>query len=106
MEILVEKLGCPPSTIPKYAVVLHLSRNKRIIPRASVIQVLLSKGLVKREKLLGAFKLSEKDFLRRFVFCHELEANELLELYRSKLDLAREGETGKVLRYGYGLKHL
>ncbi|KAI9075862.1 hypothetical protein K1719_042142 [Acacia pycnantha] len=98
MEILVEKLGCPPSTIPKYAVVLLLSRNKRIIPRASVIQVLLSKGLVKREKLLGAFKLSEKDFLRRFVFCHELEANELLELYRSKLDLAREGETGKVLR--------
>ncbi|KAI9075893.1 hypothetical protein K1719_042173 [Acacia pycnantha] len=58
MDILVDKLGCPPSTIPQYAVVLSLSTDKRIIPRAAVLQVLLSKGLVRKKSLLSMFVFS------------------------------------------------
>ncbi|XP_028755400.1 uncharacterized protein LOC114714795 [Neltuma alba] len=89
MTILVQKLGCPPSTIPTYAVVLSLSLNRRIVPRASVIQVLLSKGLVKKERLLSIFLYTERVFLRRLVISHEEECSELLKLYQAELDLAR-----------------
>ncbi|KAI9075898.1 hypothetical protein K1719_042178 [Acacia pycnantha] len=85
MEILVDKLGCPPSTIPKYAVVLTLSIIKRIIPRASVFQVLLTKGLVKKESLLSIFVCTERDFLKRFIRGHDDQGCKLLKYYQAKL---------------------
>ncbi|KAK4255967.1 hypothetical protein QN277_008890 [Acacia crassicarpa] len=89
-EFLVNQLGCNPSNIIKYASVLGYSLKKRIVPRAAVLQVLLSKGLMKSETFLVNFMHTEKDFLRRFVLCHGQQvANELLELYRTKLDQAR-----------------
>ncbi|KAI9075869.1 hypothetical protein K1719_042149 [Acacia pycnantha] len=89
-EFFVNQLGCNPSSIIKYTSVLGYSLKKRIVPRAAVLQVLLSKGLMKSETFLVNFMLTEKDFLRRFVLCHGQEvANELLELYRTKLDQAR-----------------
>ncbi|KAI9075861.1 hypothetical protein K1719_042141 [Acacia pycnantha] len=88
MELLVDKLGCPPSAIPSYAVILSLSLNKRIVPRASVFQVLLSKGLVKKKSLFSIFICTERDFLNRFILSHGEEGSELLKLYQAKLDVA------------------
>ncbi|KAI9075865.1 hypothetical protein K1719_042145 [Acacia pycnantha] len=88
MELLVDKLGCPPSAIPNYAVILTLSLNKRIVPRASVFQVLLSKGLVKKKSLFSIFICTERDFLNRFILSHGEEGSELLKLYQAKLDVA------------------
>ncbi|KAK4255963.1 hypothetical protein QN277_008887 [Acacia crassicarpa] len=89
-EFLVNQLGCNPSIIIKYVSVLGYSLKKRIVPRAAVLQVLLSKGLMKSETFLVNFMHTEKDFLRRVVLCHGQQvANELLELYRTKLDQAR-----------------
>ncbi|KAK4255973.1 hypothetical protein QN277_008896 [Acacia crassicarpa] len=88
MELLVDKLGCPPSTIPNYAVVLSLSLNKRIVPRASIFQVLLSKGLVKKKSLFSIFVCTERVFLNRFILSHGEEGSELLKLYQAKLDVA------------------
>ncbi|XP_054811998.1 transcription termination factor MTERF6, chloroplastic/mitochondrial-like [Prosopis cineraria] len=88
MGFLVYQLGCPPSIITKHAVVLSLSLNKRIVPRGSVFQVLLSKGLVKKERWIKLFIYTEREFLDRFILCHEEEASELLKLYQSKLGLA------------------
>ncbi|KAI9075867.1 hypothetical protein K1719_042147 [Acacia pycnantha] len=94
LEYFILKLGCNSSDICSYPRVIGFSLKKRTVPRGAVIQVLLSKGLVIKGKFLVAFTLSEKDFLRMYVFCHETEANELFELYQSKLDLARDVETG------------
>ncbi|XP_028755403.1 transcription termination factor MTERF5, chloroplastic-like [Neltuma alba] len=89
MEFLVHKLGCEPSTINKNPSVLALSLKRRIMPRGAVIQALLSKGLIERKALVAAFIYTEDGFLRRFVIRHGPEAGGLLELYQSKLDLAR-----------------
>ncbi|XP_028753354.1 transcription termination factor MTERF8, chloroplastic-like [Neltuma alba] len=90
LEFLVHKLGCNPSMICTYPNVLGYSLKKRIVPRGAVLQVLLSKGLLKSETLLAKFALTEKDFLRRVVLCHvQEEASELMELYLTKLDQAR-----------------
>jgi mTERF domain-containing protein len=44
------------------------SLEKRIIPRASVVQVLISKGLWKKDAgIITPFVLSEKLFLERYV---------------------------------------
>ncbi|KAL4603202.1 hypothetical protein ACB092_10G108500 [Castanea dentata] len=47
MNFLVDKLGRPSTDIGRNPVVLHLSLEKRIIPRCSVIQILIAKDLVK-----------------------------------------------------------
>ncbi|MED6207605.1 hypothetical protein PIB30_037302 [Stylosanthes scabra] len=88
MDFLVNKLGCTPSVISRSSLVLSVSLEKRIIPRGSVIEVLLSKGLVKMPKLYGIFIPNEAVFLDKFVYRHEKEAAELLKLYQAKLALA------------------
>ncbi|XP_054813235.1 uncharacterized protein LOC129313862 [Prosopis cineraria] len=90
LEFLIHKLGCDPSVISStYPFVLGYSLKKRLVPRGAVLQVLLSKGLVKRKTLLSTMLYTENDFLRRLVLCHGQEANALLELYRAKLDQAK-----------------
>ncbi|KAJ7980236.1 Transcription termination factor like [Quillaja saponaria] len=89
MNFLVEKLGCDACRIAKHPQVMTLSLDKRIIPRGSVIQVLLSKGLVKGLNLTSIFDTKEKSFLEKYVLPHEKESSELLKLYQAKLDLAR-----------------
>ena len=89
MDFLVNKLGYASSAIARYPSVLSMSLRKRIIPRGSVILVLLSKGLVNQLHLSAMFNYNEKVFLNKFVYCHEKEADELLKLYQAKL--ARAG---------------
>ncbi|XP_028753379.1 transcription termination factor MTERF15, mitochondrial-like [Neltuma alba] len=96
MEFLVHKLGFESSTVSKYPTVFTMSFRRRIVPRGAVIQALLSRGLMKKKTLLTKFVYSESYFLRKFVLCHGQEATELLELYQSKLHLARQMKNGKV----------
>ncbi|KAK1278668.1 hypothetical protein QJS04_geneDACA003687 [Acorus gramineus] len=54
----------------------------RVIPRCSVLEVLLSKGLIEKDmKWSTALKLTEKQFLERFVTKYEEEAAELMRAY-------------------------
>ncbi|CAK9167516.1 unnamed protein product [Ilex paraguariensis] len=47
---------------------LSLSLEKRIIPRCSVLQLLMSKDLIKRDiSLAYALQMTEQMFLRKFV---------------------------------------
>ncbi|KAJ7980235.1 Transcription termination factor like [Quillaja saponaria] len=89
MDFLVKKLDVDASCIAKHPQVMTLSLDKRIIPRGSVIQVLLSKGLLKTLNLNKIFDTKEKSFLEKYVLPHEKESSELLKLYQVKLDLAR-----------------
>ncbi|XP_031274408.1 uncharacterized protein LOC116132867 [Pistacia vera] len=90
MDIFVNKMDWEPSAIAQRPILFSLSLEKRIIPRASVLQYLLTKGLPKN-KLLSAtpFKQCEKTFLQKFVNCCD-EAPRLMKLYKEKLDLSKK----------------
>ncbi|KAJ4834075.1 hypothetical protein Tsubulata_016273 [Turnera subulata] len=82
MDLVVNKLGWGPSIFPGYASLLALSLEKRIIPRDSVIQSLLSKGLIgKKSYTPKVFMLTDDVFLDKYVNCYE-DADKLLKLYR------------------------
>ncbi|GMY27684.1 transcription termination factor MTERF15, mitochondrial-like [Fagus crenata] len=69
MDFFVNKMGLEASLIVKHPVLLSLSLEKRMIPRVSVIEVLLSKGLVVKKNIYlpTVFMYSENLFLQKFV---------------------------------------
>ncbi|GMY27688.1 transcription termination factor MTERF15, mitochondrial-like [Fagus crenata] len=91
MDFFVNKMGLEASLIVKHPVLLTLSLEKRMIPRGSVIEVLLSKGLVVKKNIYlpTVFLYSENFFLKKFVTPYKQEANDLLKLYNERLDLSK-----------------
>ena len=88
MNFLVNKLGRPSTDIARNPVVLHLSLEKRIIPRCSVIQTLVANDLVKDGLSFSSFLLmNEKSFLEKYVSKFQDIAPQLLSLYQNKMDL-------------------
>jgi mTERF domain-containing protein len=86
MNFLVNKIGSPSKHIVINAAVIKLSLEKRIIPRWSVAQILLAKGLVKNNLALGTFlKQTERKFLEHFVIRFQDDAPELLNVYEGKM---------------------
>ncbi|CAN4078518.1 unnamed protein product [Withania somnifera] len=73
-----------------YINVLHFSLSlfiqRRPIPRCSVVQVLWSRDIVSEVgKLSSTLKVSEKDFLQKYVTKYEEEVPDLQAAYRGKL---------------------
>ncbi|XP_077249366.1 uncharacterized protein LOC143888860 [Tasmannia lanceolata] len=74
--------------ISKYATILSFSLEKRIIPRCSVVQVIMSKGLIKKDLYLASMSIrSEKKFLQKFVIKNLERVPELLSIYQGKMEL-------------------
>lgn len=97
MDILVNKMGLESSLVAKCPSVITFSLKKRIVPRASVIQFLFSKGLLKKDCSLSSyFVIPEHLFLRKFVIPHDEEYTELFKLYDAKLNLSQQQKTKKV----------
>ncbi|KAA8527475.1 hypothetical protein F0562_034810 [Nyssa sinensis] len=66
MDFFVNKMGWDSSIVAKRPVLLSLSLEKRIIPRYLVYQVLLSKGLIKKDfNLVTMLVCPEKVFLKK-----------------------------------------
>ncbi|GAB2245396.1 hypothetical protein Droror1_Dr00000889 [Drosera rotundifolia] len=88
MEFLVDKMGVQVEAIVKCPYVLSLSLEERIIPRCSVIYVLVQKGLLDQKdwKLSSVAFPSEKDFLNRFVNKNQDIALHLLKVYEGEVD--------------------
>ncbi|XP_059652926.1 uncharacterized protein LOC132300020 [Cornus florida] len=90
MDFFVNKMGWDSSVIVRRPVLVCLSLERRIIPRCLVYQVLLSKGLIKKD--FGLFKMMESPesyFLQNYVKKYEEEAPELLKIYQEKLNLSK-----------------
>ena len=88
MNFVVNKLGRPSMDILMNPVVLSLSLEKRIIPRCSVVQILLAKNLIKGDLSLATFLLpNEKIFLEKFVIKFQDNVPQLLSVYQTKMDL-------------------
>ncbi|OMP07123.1 Mitochodrial transcription termination factor-related protein [Corchorus olitorius] len=85
MNFFVNTMNWKSSFVAHRPIVLGFSLGKRIIPRCSVLQVLLSKGFIKKPTSASFLICSEKDFLARFVTPYgDLH---LLKLYKEKMSL-------------------
>ncbi|GMN46484.1 hypothetical protein TIFTF001_015668 [Ficus carica] len=96
MDFFINRMGWMPYLIAKCPTIIGMSLKNRVDPRCSVFQVLLSKGLVKKDVSLNVLLIaSEEKFLRKFVVPYEKQAPELLKLYKQKLDLSNGPLVGK-----------
>ena len=92
MNFLVSNLGYSSTDIAKNPVVLNLSLEKRLIPRCSVVQILLAKDLVKNDLSLSTFLLpNEKYFLERFVIKFQDDVPQLRDVYWGKTNILELG---------------
>lgn len=88
MDFLVNKMGWNSKDIARYPAAMLLSLEKRIVPRCLVIQILSSKGLVKKELSLSTIMTpSEECFLERNVIKYEKKVPRLLSVYQGKVDI-------------------
>ncbi|KAM5551626.1 transcription termination factor MTERF15, mitochondrial-like [Rosa sericea] len=88
MDFLVNKMGWPSRMIAKHPLVLSFSFEKRIIPRCSVVKVLMLRGL-KNENLNLNYVLqpAEKEFLEKFVTKYLDRVPQLLSVYQGNVDI-------------------
>ena len=90
MDFYVNKMGFEASFIVNRPILIIYSLEKRLIPRASVIEVLQSKGLIKKNiHLARVFSSSENSFLQKFVTPYMDKVSDLLKLYKGKLDFSK-----------------
>ncbi|WJX23604.1 hypothetical protein P8452_12803 [Trifolium repens] len=93
MSFWVNQLGWDARAIVRLPRVLGSNLERRIIPRAVVMQYLLKKGLLKKKaSLTTPFVVSDKLFLERHINRYKEEASYLLKLYEEKLDLAHASD--------------
>ncbi|KAK1295460.1 hypothetical protein QJS10_CPA16g01203 [Acorus calamus] len=86
VEFFTKRLGWDPSVISKHPLILNLSLEKRIIPRYTVIQVLLLNGLLKKDVHWAmTFYINENDFLNKYVNKYQGEAPKLMEAYTKEV---------------------
>ena len=87
MSFFVNKLNMTPSMISKHPNLLLLSLEKRIIPRCSVLHLLISKGLVKEEtSIVNVFKMTEKEFVDKLVSKYQNEAPDVVNAHQGKIE--------------------
>ncbi|KAJ0039120.1 hypothetical protein Pint_22188 [Pistacia integerrima] len=93
MDFFVNKMGWDSSIISVRPVLITMSLEKRLIPRAAVIQFLLSKGLINKKinSLTYMFECPENTFLQKSVNSYD-EAPQLLKLYQEKLNLSEKAK--------------
>lgn len=86
MSFFVHTMGWKSLDIANRPVILSYSLERRIIPRCSVLQALLSKGLIKKFSVCLVLEYTEKAFLQRFITPYEDPY--ILKLYEQKLGLS------------------
>lgn len=87
MDFYVNKLSLEPLIISKNPNILLLSLEKRILPRCSVLQLLMSKELIKRDlSLPHMFKMTEKQFVEKVVKKFEDKLPEIVKAYQGKIE--------------------
>ncbi|XP_039686387.1 uncharacterized protein [Medicago truncatula] len=95
MSFWVNQLDWNSLELAKFPNMFCYSLHKRIIPRASVWQFLLIKGLrQKNASLVTPFTCSENSFLNKFVFSFKEESDYLLKLHEEKMKFANTKNIG------------
>jgi mTERF domain-containing protein len=87
MGFFVNKLKMKPSLISKNPFLLLLSLEKRIIPRCSVLQLLISKGLIKADtSIVHVWRISEKQFVEKVVCKYQNEVPDVVRAHQGKIE--------------------
>ncbi|KAG6633315.1 hypothetical protein CIPAW_12G040400 [Carya illinoinensis] len=87
MGFFVNKLKMKPSKISKNPNILWLSLEKRIIPRCSVLQLLMLKGLIKEDtSIVYILKMTEKEFMEKFVSKYQNEVPDVVKANQGKIE--------------------
>ncbi|KAJ4744885.1 hypothetical protein LUZ62_001281 [Rhynchospora pubera] len=81
MDFLVRKAGFESRSIALQPILLGCSVKKVLIPRYTVLSALQAKGLKKKCNLFTASRMSESNFLERYVVPHEKDVPGLGEAY-------------------------
>lgn len=94
MGFFVNELKLSPSAISKTPGLMQLSFEKRIAPRCSVLQVLMSKGAIKGNfSLFSALKMVHKKFEEKYVI-----------KYHNVIPAVVEAHQGKIKFQGFSVK--
>ncbi|XP_057432811.1 uncharacterized protein LOC130725615 [Lotus japonicus] len=89
MNFWVNEMGWNSFDLVKMPEIFSFNFQKRVVPRAVVLQFLLKEDLRDKDaSLVMPFSLPEKKFLNKFVLCFEVESAYLLKLYEEKMNLA------------------
>ncbi|KAA8530118.1 hypothetical protein F0562_004827 [Nyssa sinensis] len=85
MDFFVNRAGFKASDIAKCPNLFLTSLEKRIIPRCSVLQVLMSKGLIKENvDVIWALNTTKKRFEARFITKFEEVTPDVIKAYQGK----------------------
>ncbi|XP_058200175.1 uncharacterized protein LOC131315119 [Rhododendron vialii] len=97
MDFLVNEMGWKPVAIAKVPCVLGYSVKRRIIPRCTILKVLILKGLISKDVCLSSVLIrNDKYFLDRYVTKYAEEVPQLLDVFTGKVspaELAIDYET-------------
>ncbi|KAF8395560.1 hypothetical protein HHK36_019508 [Tetracentron sinense] len=83
LDFFMNKLNWTPADISKYPTSLFLSLEKRTMPRCSVLEILLSSGLMQRRQMGAALIVTEDVFLKNYVVKYEEDLPQLLKVYQN-----------------------
>ncbi|RZC76228.1 hypothetical protein C5167_000539 [Papaver somniferum] len=85
MSFLVNEMGYDSSSAAECPLVIDCSLKWRIIPRCSVIKILVSKGLIKELIPLRALStMVDEAFLEKFVFKYEQQVPGLMKIFKGQ----------------------
>lgn len=85
MDFFVNKMRWGPSVIAARTWLLCLNLEKRVIPRCSVMNILASKELVRRNFGARFLQITEKDFLDKYVIKYQDQHPEVVQAYTGNL---------------------
>ncbi|XP_026427759.1 uncharacterized protein LOC113323641 [Papaver somniferum] len=86
MNFLVNEMGYNSLSISTTPVVFCYSLKDRIIPRCSVIRILVSKGLIQEKNCINSLStMVDKSFLEKFVKKYEEEVPEIMKVFQCQL---------------------
>ncbi|KAJ4961899.1 hypothetical protein NE237_021809 [Protea cynaroides] len=86
MDFFVKDLHLKPSAVAKCPNVFKLSLERRIIPRCSVLQVLMSKGLVEKDvNIVSVLNLNKQKFDKKYVTRYAEQTPEVIKAYEGEM---------------------
>ncbi|XP_026426793.1 uncharacterized protein LOC113322843 [Papaver somniferum] len=87
INFLVNEMGYDSSSVAECPLILDRSLKRRIIPRCSVIRILVSKGLIKESIPLGSVStMLDEAFLEKFVSKYEHQVPRLMKVFQGQLN--------------------
>ncbi|XP_077249390.1 uncharacterized protein LOC143888887 [Tasmannia lanceolata] len=87
VDFFVNTMGWKSSDLSRNPNFLLFSFEKRIVPRCSVLRILMSNNLIKKENISTALQCSDTDFLRKFIMKYQDGVPEIVEVYQGKMGL-------------------